>query len=39
MLDWNLFKKLIFPENPKFPNSREASYEELLQGTPGPRIV
>ena len=30
MLNWHLFKKLIFPEYPKFPNSREASYEELL---------
>jgi hypothetical protein len=30
MLDWTLITKLIFPENPKFPNSRIASYDELL---------
>ena len=30
MLDWNLIKKLVFPQDPKFPNSREAAYEELL---------
>jgi len=30
MLDWNLIKKLVLPANPKFPNSREASFEELL---------
>jgi hypothetical protein len=30
MLDWNLIKKLVLPANPKFPNSRETAYEELL---------
>lgn len=30
MLDWNLIRKIVFPDNPKFPNSRAASYEELL---------
>src|SRR6185436_16213605 len=30
MLDWSLLRKLILPEYPKFPNSRMASYDELL---------
>ena len=30
MLTWDLIKKLILPEYPKFPNSRLASYDELL---------
>jgi hypothetical protein len=30
MLDWKLVKRLVFPEPPKFPNSRESSYEELI---------
>lgn len=30
MLDWNLIKKLVLPANPKFPNTREAQFEELL---------
>lgn len=32
MLDWSLITKLIFPENPKFPNSRIASDELLPDG-------
>jgi len=30
MLNWNIFKKLFLPEYPQFPNSRVASYDELL---------
>jgi hypothetical protein len=30
MIDWPLIAKLFFPANPKFPNSREAPYEELF---------
>lgn len=30
MMDWNLIRKLLFPANPKFPNTREAPFEELL---------
>ena len=37
MLDWSLITKLIFPENPKFPNSRlgsdELSPDGLTMGT------
>lgn len=29
-MDWTLIRKLLFPANPKFPNTREAPHEELL---------
>src|SRR5258708_35040471 len=34
MLDWSLLRKLIFPEYPKFPNSRIASDELSSEGLP-----
>lgn len=30
MLNWDIFKKLFLPEYPQFPNSRVASYDQLM---------
>jgi hypothetical protein len=30
MLDWKLFRKLFLPENPPFPRTRVAPYDQLL---------